>query len=91
MAFDPKSLVQIASLPRGAGKVTTIWAYATADAAATVVAAGYFNADRNKLRVNDIVMVSCVADGTGVLVFAKLTAVPASGNVTCTSNTPTLS
>lgn len=82
MAFDPKSLIQMCSMPRGAGKTTTIWGYSSADAVATIEAAGYFNSDRGKLKANDIIVAMALADATGVQLLLKVTASPATGNVT---------
>lgn len=91
MAFKPRSLVLLSSSPHTQDTPSQkIHHYATADAAATVTTAGYFNDARYKLSVNDLIICMCVVGGTGVLVYAKVTAAPAAGNVTVTSNTPSL-
>jgi hypothetical protein len=60
--------------------------YATTDAAATVLAAGYFDGARDKLKVNDVIMAVCASGGTGDVVQMKVSAVPASpGNVAVSS------
>jgi hypothetical protein len=87
MAFNKRSLCLFNSTPYGTASKTVNWyGYATADAAATVVAAGYFNDARDKLKVNDVIMVMAVADGTGDWLLLKATAVPASGDVTVAVN-----
>jgi hypothetical protein len=91
MALKIRSLVLLSSSPHTADSASgKVWWYTSADAAATVVAAGYFNDARGKLSVNDLIICMCVVGGTGVPVFVKPTAVPSSGNVTVTSNTPAL-
>lgn len=88
MAFEPRSLCLFNSTPYGsAGKRVDWMAYATPDAVATVVAAGYFNNARAKLRVNTVIEALCVADGVGDRVSLTVTAVPAAGNVTVAVNT----
>lgn len=56
------------------------------DAAATVSAAGFFNFARGYLQVNDMIEVMTVANGTGDVLNLKVTAVPASGDVTVAVN-----
>ncbi|MER2536046.1 MAG: hypothetical protein ABTQ31_12870 [Rhizobiaceae bacterium] len=88
MAFNAGSLALYNSCPYGtAGKTINFYGYATADDAATVLTAGYFNEARAKLKVNDSIDAMCVADGTGDRLGLKVTAVPASGNVTVAVNT----
>jgi hypothetical protein len=87
MAFNARSLCLFNSTPYGAASKTVNWyGYGTPDAAATVVAAGYFNGARDKLKVNDVIMAMTVADGVGDLLVLKATAVPASGDVTVAVN-----
>lgn len=42
----------------------TLWHYTTADAAATVDSAGYFNAAADMLRVGDIIVANVATGGT---------------------------
>jgi hypothetical protein len=86
MALDIKALVRMVSVPVSAGVTYTKWAYASADAAATIVAAGYFNGARDQLKVNDTIDVMAVQGGTGDWLLLKATAVPASGDVTTAVN-----
>lgn len=87
MALNLRSLALYASTPYGTASKSVNWyKYATADAGATVIAAGYFNGARDKLKVNDVVDCLVVADGVGDLVTVVMTAVPASGNVTVAVN-----
>lgn len=91
MAFEIRNLRKVQDLPYNTtGGAVQRWGYATPDAAATVLTAGYFNGAASRLKVNDIIEVVAVAGGVGVLVFAKVTAVPSGGNITVTSNTPAL-
>lgn len=83
MAFNARSLATIWSFPYGTeSKKVTYYGYATADANATVIANGYFNDARSKLKVNDLIICMSVADGTGVPNVLRVSAVPATGNVT---------
>lgn len=87
MALNLRSLALVNSTPYGsAGKTVNWYNYATADAQATVIAAGYFNDARAKLKVNDCIDVLTVADGVGDRLGLIVTAVPASGNVTVAVN-----
>lgn len=88
MALKLQSLVLQASVPHTPDVVpVNFYCYATPDAVATVIAAGYFNNARSKLNVNDVIDALCVATGTGDRVSVIVTAVPASGNVTVAVNT----
>lgn len=82
MALNLRSLVLRSSAPYGSssGKVN-FYVYSSADAAATLLAAGYFNDARTKLAVNDVITAMCVASGVGDLVTIRVVSVPASGNV----------
>lgn len=64
------------------GGAVNIWYYATPDAIASVLAAGYFNGARERLKVNDTIFVNAAADATGDFAILKVTDVPASGDVT---------
>ncbi len=89
MPFNIRSLALHNSTPFGtAGKAVNWYNYASADAVATVIAAGYFNAARDpKLKVNDVVECMCLADGVGDRVSVIVTASPAAGDVTVAVNT----
>ncbi|MER9622676.1 hypothetical protein NKI98_14755 [Mesorhizobium sp. M0222] len=89
MAFEPRSLSLVNSVPYGtAGNRVDFFHHATPDAVATVIAAGYFNASRTKLRVNSVIESLCVADGVGDRISMIVTAAPqVTGNVTVAINT----
>lgn len=82
MALYLRSLALFASAAFGTAPAkVNYYTYATADAAASVLAPGYFNDARTKLKANDVIIAMCVADGAGDLVIIKATSVPSSGNV----------
>ncbi|RWI96090.1 hypothetical protein [Mesorhizobium sp.] len=86
--FEARSLSLVNSVPYGSsGAKVNFFHYATADAAATVTTDGYFNAARDKLQVNDVIEAMTVAGGVGDKLSLKVTAAPASGNVTTAVNT----
>jgi hypothetical protein len=90
MALNKRSVVQAHSIPWGSDlSPLNVYEYATADAVATVIAAGYFNVlrDDGRIRVNDIVNANCVMGGAADFVRLIFTAVPATGNVTVAINT----
>ena len=87
MALNNRALVLYASVPHTSDSPpVNFYKYATPDAAAAVVAAGYFNNLRDKLKVNDVIMALCVAAGVGDIVQLIVTAAPATGNVTVAVN-----
>jgi len=87
MTFNPRSLSLFNASPFGtAGLSFATYTYGTADAAATVLAAGYFNDVRSKLKVNDVIFAMCGADATGDFLTIRVTAAPVSGNVTVQSD-----
>lgn len=86
MAHNPRGLNRIGSSTSAAGVTVSIFLLATDDAAATVLAAGALNDNRSELKVNDIIIIMAVAGGTGDMLIVKVTAVPASGNVTIAVN-----
>lgn len=90
MALNKRAFVQAHSIPYAVDTPPlTISAYATTDAVATVIAAGYFNGlrDDGTIRVNDVVECNCVMGGVADYVRLIFTAVPATGNVTTAVNT----
>ena len=78
-------------LASGAQKnaLISLFSYGTDDAAATVEAAGYFNAARARLTVGSIIIASMANAGTPVVKTYVVTAVPATGNVTIALATTT--
>lgn len=84
--YAETSLVRIGSAPYGTtiDKARSAYLYPTADALATVIAAGYFNGARARLKKGDVVFAIVDQDGTPTLRPLTLSAVPASGNVTTT-------
>ncbi|RUT81931.1 MULTISPECIES: hypothetical protein [unclassified Mesorhizobium] len=90
MAYNPRSLALYNSTPYGtAGQTINWYNYATADAVATVIAAGYFGTgvtNAKKLDVNDVIDCLCVADGVADRVALVVLTVPA-GNITVAVNT----
>lgn len=90
MAFALRSLCMDFSVPYATNTrgFTGWFGYATDDAVATVIAAGYFNAARDKLAVGDYIDAICVISGTPDRVGLLVTAVPvAPGNITVAINT----
>lgn len=89
MALNIRSVVLAHSIPYAADTPPcNVFEYATTDAVATVVAAGYFNGlrDVGKIRVNDYINCYCVMGGTGDKVELVFTAVPSTGSVTVAVN-----
>lgn len=68
----------------GANSMVGRWFYATEDALATVVAAGYFNSARANVKVGDVIIFVAGYGGTLAVETAVFSAVPSSGNVTIT-------
>ena len=96
MAYATKALVRVShgvvGLATGAVKNAQIslYHYATDDAAATVETAGYFNGDRARLNVGDVIIASMVNAGTPVMKQYAVTAAPkTTGNVTVAIQTVT--
>lgn len=80
MAFVLRNVRKIADLPYNTTNgFVQLWGYSSSDAAAIVLASGYFNALRSRLKLNDVIEVIASADGVGDLVTMKVTAVPAEG------------
>jgi hypothetical protein len=87
MPFANRSLHLSESVPNGSAgtgrdALTCFFRYATPDALATVVAAGYFNDARHQLRVGDVIEVAAGIGGTPATDSYTVTAAPATGNVT---------
>lgn len=72
----------------GVGQIQ-FFQYATEATEAEVIAAGWFNPAREQLTVGSVI--EAIVDCTAAKTYLRLrvTAVPASGNVTVTSNKPT--
>lgn len=82
MAHNRRSLALFYSVPYGSGGAkVNFFVCGSADAAATILAAGYFNDDRSKLQANDIILAVAAAGGTGDFLMLRVTSSPASGNV----------
>lgn len=83
MALINRAFALFHSVPYGTGTgKTNFYSYASPDALATIIAAGYFNNIRDKLAVNDQIWIVAAAGATAVTAIVKVTAAPASGNVT---------
>lgn len=85
MAHETKNLIRIASggvTGAGAGVQVSVYLLATADTAAVVEAANYFNASAGYLQKGDVILASMVRGGTPVLKAYHVTAVSAAGAVT---------
>lgn len=83
MALNANQLTKVDNLRSVAGAAESrqlFWYEADDDAVATVVAAGYFNGVRGILNVGDRILV-VAANGAAFRVL-RVTAVPATGNVT---------
>lgn len=88
MAYLARSLVLEASVPYASDTPALNWyKYATTDAVATVIAAGYFNNARDKLRVGDVIDAVCAIGGATDRIAMLVATVPVSGNVTVAINT----
>ena len=90
MAFQKRSAVINNTVPFQVDtRPQYIYDYATPDAVATVIAAGYFNTmrDDGRIAINDIINATCVMGGVADFVRLIVTAVPATGNVTVAVNT----
>lgn len=87
MPYVARSLSLSDSLHNGTAStgrdgMTCFFRYATPDALAAVVTAGYFNDARSQLRVGDVIEVAAGIGGTPATDTYTVTAVPATGNVT---------
>lgn len=85
MAFYDKSLVKHMEVHLPTRVAVSFYRYVTADALATVEAAGYFNSARARVKAGDIVEVTCAIGGAQTTVLKRFLAVPTSGNVTTTN------
>lgn len=82
-----RTMTRVSSVSYDVGKTCSMHFIATAEAAATVLAAGFFDVFRGDLRVNDIIFCMAVADGVGDMLIMKVLTVPAApGNVTVAVN-----
>ncbi len=87
--FDKRQLRrEHATAIAGVGQLQ-FFRYITEATEAEVIAAGWFNNAREQLTVGSII--TAIVDATAAKTFIRLrvTAVPATGNVTVTSNKPT--
>jgi hypothetical protein len=86
MPYVDRSFVLVESVPAGnslAGRPGTcnFFRYCTPDTLATVAAAGYFNAGRDRLQAGDVVHVVGSFGGTPATDHYVFTSVPATGNI----------
>jgi len=84
MAHDPKALVRFAESFMGANAVVSLYFYGSNHTAAEIATAGFFNADRYRLKPGDVITCSIDVDGTRDTRQFVMNAVPASGDVTVT-------
>ena len=82
MAFDPKTLV-----PINYGNGFNVFAYKTADALATVIASGYFNAIAADLNQGDQIIASTSIGGTVLVDVLVVTSATGAATVTTTNGT----
>lgn len=76
MPFEIKGLNRNYHLgAAGAAQPSNFWTYVTADTHATVIAAGYFNAQAQHMRVGDVIMGVSSITGTPVVRLYIVTAV----------------
>ncbi|MCK8785216.1 hypothetical protein M0638_12555 [Roseomonas sp. NAR14] len=74
MALDLKNLSQVAY-----GNGNAIWLYKTADAKATVVAAGYFNSAQPTLNQGDVIFARMSVGGSETGSILRVTAAAVGG------------
>jgi hypothetical protein len=82
MALSSSALTKFGDSQVSAGGVNNIYFYASADADATIAAAGYFNSARARLHKGDVIITAAVLGGTPTCKMYVVTAAPATGNVT---------
>lgn len=88
MALDTRALRRVTSVEVLPNVLVHDFFYATADALAVVTTAGYFNNSRAALTVHSTIRAVVDYSGTANYVSLRVTAVPASGNVTVAIDTP---
>lgn len=84
-----RSLIRRATVPIVPGTKVNRYDYASTSALATILAAGYFNFARAYLQVGDVIDVIAGHGGAEDLATVQVTAVPASGNVTVSTDVET--
>ena len=82
-----RSVTRAATSAYATGQTASLYFHASTEAAATVLTAGYFNAQRDDLKVGDVILVSAGIGGTADILMLHVTAAPATGNVTVAANT----
>lgn len=76
MPFEVKGLSRLYQLgTSGTLQPTNFWGYVTADAHATIIAANYFNAQAQHMRVGDIILATTAIGGTPLARMYVVTAV----------------
>lgn len=88
MAFDKTALQRISTNLLSGGRKVHHFTFATDDTLAEITTAGYFNTARDSLTAHSIIHAVVDVDGTPNYATIRLTAVPASGNVTAAIDTP---
>lgn len=83
MAFNTRQLARIGGTGLSSGESRSIFALATTDSLATVMASGYFNAGTKRLRKGDIIHV--MASQGGTVEHATLQVSSATGAATVTT------
>lgn len=87
MAFKKRAMSRSIVSNHADGKACSKYFYATADATATVAAAGYFNDAREQLAKGDVVEVVADIDGTPDRLHLLIDTVPVTGDVTASADT----
>ncbi|YBV97531.1 hypothetical protein M1D80_11820 [Phyllobacteriaceae bacterium JZ32] len=84
MAFKIRSLIRMTTVPIEPGRRVNFYRYASNDAAATVIAAGYFNEARAELTKGDIIEAVVAHSTTPDHLLLQVADSPGSGDVTVT-------
>ncbi|MGY3392934.1 hypothetical protein ACVWW6_005525 [Bradyrhizobium sp. USDA 3311] len=82
MAYDKNSLKRVDAVPYAAGSSKTLFLYATADTLATILAAGYFNADYKRFDQGDSIEVIATLGGTPTRASLVITSAKGASPVT---------
>jgi hypothetical protein len=82
MAYNSKSLNRIGSMGYAAGDSKSVFAYATDDTVAGVVASGYFNDATARLKKGDLLLISGTVSGTPTCRTAVVTSATGAATVT---------
>lgn len=88
MAHDPRALQRLSSVIMPSGAKVHKFFYATNHTKAETITDGFFNSSRDSLSVGSIIEAVVDHDGTANLVNIRVTAAPATGNVTVVVDVP---